>query len=60
MRCRACDCDLTDFEATRLDRNTKKYIDMCLRCDSESHSVRERYELWADKDSEAINEDLVG
>ena len=34
MRCRACDCELTDYESTRKDDNGEFY-DMCSDCFSE-------------------------
>lgn len=32
MRCVACNCVLTDFEATRKGVNTGEYIDLCNKC----------------------------
>lgn len=32
MRCRACDCVLTDFEATRKAKHSMQYVDLCERC----------------------------
>ena len=32
MRCLACDCSLTDFEATRKSLTTEEYVDLCDRC----------------------------
>ena len=32
MRCVACDCILTDFEATRKSAASGEYLDMCERC----------------------------
>lgn len=32
MRCIACDCLLTDFEATRKSVNTNQYLDLCNTC----------------------------
>lgn len=29
MRCRACDCELSDLEATRKYASTGEYIDLC-------------------------------
>jgi hypothetical protein len=31
-RCRACDSNLTDYEATRKYQGTKTYIDLCNYC----------------------------
>lgn len=32
MRCRACDCNLNDFESTRKSKVTKEYLDLCNHC----------------------------
>jgi hypothetical protein len=32
MRCLACDCVLTDFEATRKAKDSGQYVDLCDRC----------------------------
>ena len=32
MRCRSCDCVLTDKEAVRKNQYTKEYEDMCDEC----------------------------
>lgn len=42
MRCRSCDCILTDEEAVLKDR-WKNYIDMCFSCISGTylHEVRD-------------------
>lgn len=32
MRCKACDCDLTDFESTRKSTALGDYIDLCSEC----------------------------
>lgn len=32
MRCRACNEELTDFEATRRSINTMDYIELCNQC----------------------------
>ena len=32
MRCRACDCELTDIESTRKDPQTGEFIDLCGGC----------------------------
>ena len=53
MRCIACDCLLTDFEATRKSDATKEYLDLCNRCvmaSDISGELSERYDL------EGVNE----
>lgn len=35
MRCLSCNCELSDFEATRKYADTSTYIDLCNRCFSE-------------------------
>jgi len=32
MRCRACDCELTDIESTRKDSTTGEFLDLCGGC----------------------------
>lgn len=32
MRCKACDCIMTDFEATRKAKESGQYVDLCDRC----------------------------
>ena len=32
MRCKACDIELNDFEATRKSTTTGEFIDLCNRC----------------------------
>lgn len=47
MRCRSCDCSLSDFESTRKDVNGE-YIDMCNGCFHQSdvnYMVIERGDL---------------
>lgn len=34
MRCSCCDVILSDFEATRKNRETGEYLDMCNKCAS--------------------------
>jgi len=50
LRCRACDCELTDTESTTLNEYTGEYEDMCKTClrlsldpvfESEVESVQE-------------------
>lgn len=36
MRCFACDCELTDYEATLRSATTNQYLDMCSDCISAS------------------------
>lgn len=32
MRCQACDCLLSDFEATRKNLETREFVDLCNKC----------------------------
>lgn len=32
MRCFACDCELSDYEATLRSAVTNQYLDMCTTC----------------------------
>lgn len=54
MRCRACNCVLTDFEATRKTNLTHEYVDLCNRCyiPVEGQQVVERYDLLTVEDGE--------
>ena len=49
MRCRACDCELNDYEATRKSVTTNEYLDLCDDCfDTVAdvfESVEERLDL---------------
>jgi hypothetical protein len=36
MRCRACNCELNDFEATRKDEYLE-YVDLCSDCYNEAY-----------------------
>lgn len=59
MRCKACDCLLTDFEATRKSRESGEYVDLCNRCFETikgSFPVIERQDLKTWEDS-GWNED---
>ena len=51
MRCLACNCELTDFEATRKSPFTKQYLDLCNLCFSSIRDdiyVLERHDLEHD------------
>lgn len=59
MRCVACNCVLTDFEATRKGVNTGEYIDMCNKCYStiaNDIDVIERKDLLEDGYEDEIEE----
>ena len=47
MRCKACDCELSDFESTRKSSNTGEYLDLCNGCFFETgiQEVIEREDL---------------
>ena len=40
MRCRACDIELTDIEATRKDPDTKEFYDLCGGCMREIRNAK--------------------
>ncbi len=50
MKCRICDCILTDEEATRLDPITNTYLDICNQCYFEDADI--------DDDLESFDEEL--
>lgn len=60
MRCLACDCVLTDFEATRKWTRTGEYVDMCDICFNGLHTtlaeVEERDDL---RDHEELPDDFI-
>jgi len=61
MRCKACDKELTDFEATRKSSVTKEFLDLCNTCYKyvkEDTQVTERYDLMELQDY-IDNEDLL-
>jgi len=48
MRCQACDRNLSDFESTRKDSKTGKFIDLCNQCAgiiNEDLSIDDREDL---------------
>lgn len=49
MKCRACNCDLSDFESTRKYSGTNEYVDLCNSCfflsDHANINVEEREDL---------------
>lgn len=52
MRCRSCDCNLTDFESTRKSMTTGEYFDLCNSCFSTIRDhvwAIERYDLEHDE-----------
>ena len=60
MRCRSCDCDLTDFEATRRYSSSGDYIDLCSRCFApimDLLDTSERFDLF-DPDKDIIDFDI--
>lgn len=49
MRCRACNCNLSDFESTRRSAISGDYLDMCNRCLGpivDSVDTTENFELF--------------
>lgn len=54
MRCRACDCVLTDFEATRKSKESGQYVDLCDPCFETirgTFPVKERQDLKTNEDN---------
>ena len=59
MRCSSCDEILSDFEATRKHRVTKKFLDLCNMCYSDSVApppVIVRHDLAHDSDDYMYDE----
>lgn len=50
MHCRACDKVLTSFEATRKEKFTGDYPDMCLKCLPISNEIMDRLDLFSEED----------
>lgn len=64
MKCRSCDVDLTDFEATRkrIDIQPEVYVDLCNSCFApvaDFMAVTERWDLFSDSDVRE-SEDIEG
>ena len=60
MRCKDCNELLTDFEATRQDKITGEYLDLCNACFKPLSSVvkvKERYDLLRRKDRQHLDGD---
>lgn len=53
MRCRACNCNLNDFESTRKDEHGE-YIDMCTSCYDDTVDD----DLYEDSDFEPLDDDV--
>ena len=61
MHCTACDKLLTDYEATRKDAHTFKFIDLCKTCFEDIKpfvSVIDRKDLITEQDLDTIDDDL--
>ena len=62
MRCRSCDDNLTDFEATRRYSSNGDFIDLCSRCFApimDLLDTSERFDLF-DPDKDIIDFDVIG
>jgi hypothetical protein len=55
MRCLACNCDMTDFEATRKWMKSHEYVDLCNRC---FNSIRSECSLVEEREDLRIGEVL--
>lgn len=61
MHCTACDKLLTDYEATRKDAYTFKFIDLCKTCFEDIKpfvSVIDRKDLITEQDLDTIDDDM--
>ena len=61
MHCTACDKLLTDYEATRKDAHTFKFIDLCKTCFEDIKpfvSVIDRKDLITEQDLDIIDDDM--
>ena len=61
MHCTACDKLLTDYEATRKDAHTFKFIDLCKTCFEDIKpfvSVIDRKDLITEQDLDTIDDDM--
>ena len=61
MHCTACDKLLTDYEATREDAHTFKFIDLCKTCFEDIKpfvSVIDRKDLITEQDLDTIDDDM--
>ena len=61
MHCTACDKLLTDYEATRKDAHTFKFIDLCKTCFEDIKpfvAVIDRKDLITEQDLDTIDDDL--
>ena len=61
MHCTACDKLLTDYEATRKDAHTFKFIDLCKTCFEDIKpfvSVIDRKDLITEQDLDTIEDDM--
>ncbi len=60
MHCTACDKLLTDYEATRKDAHTFKFIDLCKTCFEDIKpfvAVIDRKDLITEQDLDTIEDD---
>jgi len=61
MHCTACDKLLTDYEATRKDAHTFKFIDLCKTCFEDIKpfvAVIDRKDLITEQDLDIIDDDM--
>jgi len=61
MHCTACDKLLTDYEATRKDAHTFKFIDLCKTCFEDIKpfvAVIDRKDLITEQDLDTIDDNL--
>lgn len=61
MHCIACDKLLTDYEATRKDAHTFKFIDLCKTCFEDIKpfvAVIDRKDLITEQDLDTIDDDM--
>lgn len=58
MRCKACDAMLNDYEATRKDKLTGQYTDLCSDCFGHSSRAASDYETTVDSVVDFGKEDV--
>ena len=59
MHCKVCDALLTEFEATRKDANTMRFLDMCNVCIAAGHiNTIDRLDLMSDDDVGCFDIDI--
>lgn len=58
MRCKACDIMMNDYEASRKDRLTGEYIDLCSHCNKVSTQAVSDFDATVDISVDFGKEDV--